>query len=141
MLRAKSSTADEDEHIYEAMRAGATGYLLKDSSPDELRRAIHLVANGDALLAPAITRRVMRRLAETAAARPQLLAELTEREREILYHIGLGESNDELAEKLVISPATARTYVSRLLAKLQARDRAGLVIIAYESGPITPGRI
>jgi DNA-binding NarL/FixJ family response regulator len=135
------TTFDEDEHIDAAIRAGAAGYLLKDSAPDELRRAVHVVARGEALLSPLITRRVMQRLAATAAAaKPHLLAELTPREREILYHIGLGQSNDELAEQLVISPATARTYVSRLLNKLQARDRAQLVVLAYESGLITPGR-
>lgn len=135
------TTFDEDENIQAAIRAGAAGYLLKDLSPEELRRAVHIVAGGEALLAPAITRRVMQHLAATSGTtKPQLLAELTEREREILRHIGLGESNDEIASSLVISPATARTYVSRLLAKLNARDRAQLVIIAYESGLITPGK-
>jgi DNA-binding NarL/FixJ family response regulator len=135
------TTFDEDEHIQEAIRAGAAGYLLKDLSPEELRRAVHVVAGGEALLAPSITRRVMQQLAVTSGApNPQLLAELTEREREILRHVGLGESNDEIAGSLVISPATARTYVSRLLAKLNARDRSHLVIIAYESGLITPGK-
>jgi DNA-binding NarL/FixJ family response regulator len=135
------TTFDEDEHIQEAMRAGAAGYLLKDLSPEELRRAVHVVAGGEAILSPAITRRVMQQLAEqSGASNPQLLAELTEREREVLRHIGLGESNDEIAGSLVISPATARTYVSRLLAKLNARDRSQLVIIAYESGLVTPGK-
>ena len=135
------TTFDEDEHIYEAIRAGAAGYLLKDLSPDDLRRAVHVVAGGEALLAPAITRRVMQQLAATGGmAKPHLLNELTEREREVLRHIGLGESNDEIARSLVISPATARTYVSRLLVKLNARDRSHLVIIAYESGLITPGQ-
>jgi DNA-binding NarL/FixJ family response regulator len=134
------TTFDEDEHIQEAMRVGAVGYLLKDLSPEELRRAVHVVAGGDALLAPSITRRVMQQLAEKGGApNPQLLVELTEREREVLRHIGLGESNDEIAGSLVISPATARTYVSRLLAKLDARDRSQLVILAYESGLVTPG--
>jgi DNA-binding NarL/FixJ family response regulator len=135
------TTFDEDEHIQEAMRVGAVGYLLKDLSPEELRRAVHIVAAGDALLAPAITRRVMQQLAAKGGApNPQLLADLSEREREVLRHIGLGESNDELAASLIISPATARTYVSRLLAKLNARDRSQLVIIAYESGLVTPGK-
>jgi DNA-binding NarL/FixJ family response regulator len=134
------TTFDDDEQIHDAIRAGAAGYLLKDIAPDELRRAVHVVAGGDALLAPAITRRVMQLATTAGAAQPQLLAELTEREREVLRHIGLGESNDEIAERLVISPATARTYVSRLLAKLGARDRSHLVIIAYESGLITPGK-
>lgn len=136
------TTFDEDELIEEAIRAGAAGYLLKDISPDDLRRAVHVVAGGEALLSPSVTRRVMQQLAAstTSSTKPELLADLTEREREILYHIGLGESNDEIAENLFISPATARTYVSRLLAKLDARDRAQLVIIAYESGLVTPGR-
>ncbi len=136
------TTFDEDEEIGEAIRAGAAGYLLKDIAPDELRRAVHVVAGGEALLSPAITRRVMQQLAAQTSSRtnPALLAELTEREVEVLRHIGLGESNEEIAHNLVISPATARTYVSRLLDKLQARDRAQLVVIAYESGLVTPGQ-
>jgi DNA-binding NarL/FixJ family response regulator len=135
------TTFDEDEDIQEAIRAGAAGYLLKDITPDELRRAVQVVAAGEALLSPSITRRVMQQLALTVGnATPQLLADLTEREQEILRHIGLGESNDEIAHNLVISPATARTYVSRLLSKLNARDRSQLVILAYESGLITPGQ-
>ncbi len=96
---------------------------------------------GEALLSPSITRRVMQQLAAhtVSSTTPHMIAELTDREREILLHIGFGESNDEIAQKLYISPATARTYVSRLLAKLKARDRSQLVIIAYESGLITPG--
>ncbi|MFN8492450.1 MAG: response regulator transcription factor [Caldilineaceae bacterium] len=136
------TTFDEDEQIQEAIRAGAAGYLLKDIAPDELRRAVHIVAGGEALLSPAITRRVLQQL---VAQRPSklngvLLADLTEREREILRHIGLGQSNEEIAQTLFISPATARTYVSRLLDKLNARDRAQLVIIAYESGLVVPGQ-
>lgn len=136
------TTFDEDEDIQEAIRAGAAGYLLKDISPEELRRAVHVVAGGEALLSPAITRRVMQQLASaaTSGTNPKMIAGLTEREREILFHIGLGESNEEIAQNLHISPATARTYVSRLLAKLEARDRSQLVIIAYESGLITPGQ-
>jgi DNA-binding NarL/FixJ family response regulator len=137
------TTFDEDEDIQEAIRAGAAGYLLKDISPEELRRAVHVVAGGEALLSPSITRRVMQQLAARTTGRtdPALIAGLTEREREILLHVGLGESNEEIAQALYISPATARTYVSRLLAKLEARDRAQLVIIAYESGLITPGQM
>ena len=135
------TTFDEDDQIQAAIRAGAAGYLLKDLSPEELRHAVQVVARGDALLAPSITRRVMQHLATTAGAtNPGLLRTLTEREREILRHVGMGESNDEIAASLVISPATARTYVSRLLAKLGARDRSQLVIIAYESGLILPGQ-
>jgi DNA-binding NarL/FixJ family response regulator len=135
------TTFDEDEQVDEAIRAGAAGYLLKDIAPDELRRAVHVVAGGEALLAPAITRRVMQRIvAGGRGTNPALVAELTERERKVLRHIGLGQSNDELAEQLFISPATARTYVSRLLDKLGARDRAQLVVLAYESGLVTPGK-
>lgn len=135
------TTFDEDEHVDEAIRAGAAGYLLKDIAPDELRRALHVVAGGEALLSPAITRRVMQRLAAGGrGTNPMLVVELTEREREVLRHIGLGQSNDELAEQLCISPATARTYVSRLLDKLNARDRSQLVILAYESGLVKPGQ-
>lgn len=135
------TTFDEDEHIHEAIRAGAAGYLLKDISPTELRQAVHIVAGGEALLSPSITRRVMQQVAALAGStRPELLDGLTEREREIIYHIGLGEANDEIACSLTISPATVRTYVSRLLDKLNARDRSQLVIIAYESGLIKPGQ-
>jgi DNA-binding NarL/FixJ family response regulator len=135
------TTFDEDADIQEAIRAGAAGYLLKDIPPDELRRAVHVVAGGEALLSPSITRRVLQQFATaTGSLNPHLLADLTDREREILRHIGLGESNEEIARNLYISPATARTYVSRLLAKLDARDRSQLVIIAYESGLIRPGQ-
>ena len=136
------TTFDEDADIDEAISAGAAGYLLKDIAPDELRRAIHLVVDGAALLSPAITWRVMQRLSATPVnqTNPALVAQLTEREQEILRHIGLGESNDEIADNLFISPATARTYVSRLLSKLEARDRSQLVILAYESGLVRPGQ-
>jgi DNA-binding NarL/FixJ family response regulator len=136
------TTFDEDEHIQEAIRVGAAGYLLKDIAPEELRRAVHVVSGGEALLSPSITRKVMQQLASKAAggSNRALLAELTERECEILRHIGLGQSNEEIAHNLFISPATARTYVSRLLGKLDARDRSQLVIIAYESGLVVPGQ-
>lgn len=135
------TTFDEDENIQAAIRAGAAGYLLKDIAPQELRRAVHIVAQGDALLSPSITRRVMQQLSASPSAKtdPDLLVELSPREREILYHIGLGKSNDEIGKALTLSPATARTYVSRLLSKLEARDRAQLVILAYESGLVRPG--
>ncbi len=133
------TTFDEDEQIEEAIRAGAAGYLIKDIAPDELRRAVHVVAGGEALLSPRITRRVMQRLAVGGGTNPALVADLTEREREVLRHIGQGESNEALADRLCISPATARTYASRLLGKLAARDRSQLVVIAYESGLVTPG--
>ena len=134
------TTFDTDENVFEAVRAGAAGFLLKDTSPDELRRAVRLVAAGDAMLSPAVTRRVMQ---SAAAGRPALaterLARLTEREREVLAEIGAGRSNDEIGRRLLISPATARTHVSRLLTKLGARDRAQLVVMAYETGLVVPG--
>lgn len=135
------TTFDEDEHVYEAIRAGASGYLLKDIAPDDLRSAIRSVAAGDALLSPAITATVMRAAAEGGAAtrdrRP--LEGLTEREREVLTLVGRGLTNDEIAGELFLSPATSRTYVSRLLARLGARDRAALVVLAYETGLVRPG--
>ncbi|TRY18169.1 response regulator transcription factor [Tessaracoccus rhinocerotis] len=135
------TTFDEDENVLAAIRAGSAGYLLKDIAPTELRSAIRTVAAGDSLLSPAITRKVMGTLAEvpTTSTRPALLDSLTDREREVLARIGLGESNEEVGASLHISPATARTYVSRLLTKLSARDRSQLVILSYESGLIRPG--
>ncbi|WP_415090821.1 response regulator [Micropruina sp.] len=135
------TTFDEDENVLAAIRAGSAGYLLKDIAPGELRSAIRAFAAGDALLSPAITRKVMSTLAggATTSTRSALLDSLTDREREVLTRIGLGESNDEIGASLHISSATARTYVSRLLSKLSARDRAQLVILSYESGLITPG--
>ncbi|SFJ71741.1 response regulator transcription factor [Cellulomonas sp. KH9] len=129
------TTFDEDENVFAAIRAGAAGFLLKDVAPDELRQAVRTVAAGEALLDPAVTRRVMR----AAAARPPAadtapLGVLTDREREVLREIGLGRSNQEVADRLHLSPATARTYVSRLLTKLAARDRSQLVVLAYRTG-------
>lgn len=135
------TTFDEDEHIFEAIRSGAAGYLLKDVSPVELRRAVRVVAAGEALLSPAVTRTVMRSVA--TAPRTTVddapLQRITEREREVLEQVGRGLSNEEIARTLYLSPATARTYVSRLLAKLDARDRAQLVVLAYETGLVSPG--
>ena len=135
------TTFEADEYVFEALRAGAGGFLLKDAEPAELLRGIRVVAAGESLLAPSVTRRVI----ESFAARPApaapssaLLAELTEREREVVALVGGGLSNDEIAERLVISPATARTHVSRAMVKLHARDRAQLVVFAYESGLVTP---
>lgn len=136
------TTFDEDEHVHEAIRAGAAGYLLKDIAPDDLRSAIRAVAAGGSLLSPAITAAVMRAAAEGATARtdPSALAGLTEREIDVLTGIGRGLTNAEIASELFLSPATSRTYVSRLLAKLGARDRAALVVLAYETGLVRPGR-
>jgi DNA-binding NarL/FixJ family response regulator len=135
------TTFDEDENVMNAIRVGAAGYLLKDVSPTDLREGIRRVAAGDALLSPAITGTVMRALAGQLrrSTRPALVDGLTEREREVLQRVALGESNAEIGAALYISPATARTYVSRLLTKLGARDRAQLVVIAYESGLVAPG--
>ena len=133
------TTFDADEYVFEAIRSGAAGFLLKDTSPEDLRRAVRLVAAGDALLAPAVTRRVM----QAAATRPRpaadRLAVLTERERDVLAEVGAGRSNNDIAARLFISPATARTHVSRLLTKLGARDRSQLVVLAYETGLVVPG--
>ncbi|MEV3965087.1 response regulator transcription factor [Nocardia sp. NPDC050193] len=135
------TTFDEDDNIVAAIRAGAVGYLLKDIGPAELRAAIRTVAAGDSLLSPSITRTLVDRVArDLGATRPELIAGLTERERQVLARVGMGESNSEIGASLHLSPATARTYVSRLLAALGARDRAQLVVLAYESGLLTPGR-
>ena len=131
------TTFELDEYVFEALRHGASGFLLKDTKPAELLRAIRLVAGGGALLSPSVTRRVIGRFATESARRlkphPQLDT-LTEREREIVGLVAEGLSNDEIAERLVISPATARTHVSRAMIKLGARDRAQLVVFAYQSG-------
>jgi DNA-binding NarL/FixJ family response regulator len=135
------TTFDTDEHVFDAIRAGAAGFLLKDTSPDALRDAVRVVARGDSLLSPAVTARVMQ-AARSGSARPAAvdrLAALTEREREVLSQVGRGLSNDEIAKVLFISPATARTHVGRLLTKTSARDRAGLVVLAYEAGLVRPG--
>jgi DNA-binding NarL/FixJ family response regulator len=130
------TTFDTDEHVFDAIRAGAAGFLLKDTHPDDLRRAIRVVASGEALLSPAVTRRVMDAAARTAIrpADTELLGRLTDREQEVLAQISRGLSNDDIAAALHITPATTRTYVSRLLSKLDARDRSQLVAIAYRAG-------
>ncbi len=137
------TTFDLDEYVYEGLRAGASGFVLKDLEPVELIHAVHVIANGEALLAPSITRRLIaefaaRRRPQTAVI-SQRLGELTEREREVLVLIARGMNNDEIAEELVISPATSKTHVSRIMSKLDARDRAQLVVIAYETGLVTAG--
>ncbi|NUR51455.1 MAG: response regulator transcription factor [Hamadaea sp.] len=134
------TTFDEDEHIAAALRHGAAGYLLKDIRPGDLRHAIRVVAAGEALLSPTVTRKVIASYT-SVRTRPELLSALTDRERDVLREIALGRSNTELATRLHISAATARTYVSRLLAKLAARDRAQLVVLGYESGLVSPGEL
>jgi DNA-binding NarL/FixJ family response regulator len=136
------TTFDLDEYVYQALRAGASGFLLKDTPPADLLAAIRVVAAGDALLAPGITRRLIAEFArrpDPSAVAPAALDALTDREREVLALVARGLSNSEIAQRLVVSSATSKTYVSRLLAKLGARDRAQLVAIAYESGLVTPG--
>jgi RNA polymerase sigma factor (sigma-70 family) len=136
------TTFDLDEYVYQALRVGASGFLLKDTPPADLLTAIRVVAAGDALLAPGITRRLIAEFArrpEPSAVTPAALAALTDREREVLALVARGLSNAEIAEQLVVSAATAKTHVSRVLAKLQARDRAQLVMLAYETGLVTPG--
>jgi DNA-binding NarL/FixJ family response regulator len=131
------TTFDLDEYVFEALHAGASGFLLKDVDPDELRNAIRVVAGGDALLSPSITRQLISEFVSQPGhdrRTPAELEELTEREREVLGLIATGLSNREIAERLIISPATAKSHVSRILLKLDARDRAQLVVIAYQSG-------
>ncbi len=137
------TTFDLDEHVFEAMRAGASGFLPKDTAPDDLLRAIRVVADGEALLAPAVTRRLIeefvRRSPRGTPDPPPGLDQLTERELEVLRAIAQGRSNAEIAADLVVSYATVKTHVSRLLMKLDTRDRAQLVVLAYESGLVQPG--
>jgi DNA-binding NarL/FixJ family response regulator len=137
------TTFDLDEYVFEALRSGAAGFLLKDTEPVELLRALTVVAAGEALLAPTVTKRLISEFVSRPEHRrpsPNALGELTEREREVLALVAGGMSNDEIAAHLVISPATARTHVSRIITKLHARDRAQLVVLAYESGLVTPNR-
>ncbi len=137
------TTFDVDEYVFAALRAGASGFLLKDATPEELLTAIRVVAAGDSLLAPSATRHLVTEfVSRPSPGRPRgtLLRALTDREREVLVLVAQGMSNAEVAGQLVMSPATAKTHVSRILAKLGLRDRAQLVIAAYESGLITPGR-
>ena len=136
------TTFDLDDYVYAAIRAGASGFMLKDARPEDILSAVRVVAAGDALLAPSITRRLIEELAARPAetpAPPAELAALTEREREVLALVGRGLSNAEIAERLYVSPATAKTHVSHIMTKLYARDRAQLVVLAYESGLVRPG--
>jgi DNA-binding NarL/FixJ family response regulator len=131
------TTFDLDEYVFQALHAGASGFLLKDVEPDELRNAVRVVAGGDALLSPSVTRQLISEFVSQPGRdrhTPAELEELTEREREVLGLIATGLSNREIAERLIISPATAKTHVSRILLKLDARDRAQLVVIAYQTG-------
>jgi DNA-binding NarL/FixJ family response regulator len=135
------TTFELDEYVARAVRAGASGFLVKDTEPVDLIAAVRLVAGGEALLSPSVTRRVIEEYANRAKEPPPSpeLGELTEREREVMALVAEGLSNEEIATRLVVSPATAKTHVSRAMVKLAARDRAQLVVLAYESGLVRPG--
>ncbi|WP_017539452.1 MULTISPECIES: response regulator transcription factor [Nocardiopsis] len=135
------TTFDLDEYVYGALKAGASGFLVKDTEPMELIHGVRVAARGDALLAPSVTRRLIAEFAGRIKEPPPepRLNSLTGREREVLSAVAAGLTNEELARRLVVSPATAKTHVSRVLSKLGARDRAQLVVIAYESGLVRPG--
>jgi DNA-binding NarL/FixJ family response regulator len=137
------TTFDLDEYVFESLRVGASGFLLKDIEPDELRRAVRVIAAGEALLSPSITRRLISEYAERLATPPldaSPLDVLTDREREVLTLVGAGLTNDDIAERLYMSPATAKTHIGRTMTKLGVHDRAQLVVLAYETGLVSPGR-
>ena len=135
------TTFDLDEYVYAAIRAGASGFLLKDAPPDDLIHAIHVVAGGDALLAPSVTRRLIEEFAArpTPDTPPDGIHDLTEREVEVLRSLAAGHSNAEIAAALYVSEATVKTHVSHILTKLDVRDRVQAVVVAYESGLVRPG--
>jgi DNA-binding NarL/FixJ family response regulator len=135
------TTFETDEYIFEAIRLGASGFLVKDTEPGDLIKAIRVVAAGESLLSPGVTRRLIEEFARRAKEPLALpgIDDLTEREREVMGLVALGLSNDEIAQRLVVSPATSKTHVSRIMIKLGARDRAQLVVFAYESGLARPG--
>lgn len=137
------TTFDIDEYVYDALQAGASGFMLKDADPDDIARAVQTVAQGEALIQPSIMRRLVEAFVDARAQEPVAggaIATLTDREREILTFIAHGMSNDDIAEELVISPATVKTHVARIMAKLDAHDRAQLVVLAYENGLVSPGQ-
>jgi DNA-binding NarL/FixJ family response regulator len=134
------TTFDLDEYVFEALRVGASGFLLKDIEPDDLRQAVRVVAAGDALLSPRVTRRLITRFVAQSPAQPkdpERLAVLTDREREVMALVAWGLSNVEIGQRLAMSPATAKTHVSRAMLKLGAHDRAQLVVLAYQTGLVT----
>jgi len=138
------TTFELDEYIFEALRAGASGFLLKDTDPDDLLEAVRIVAGGESLLAPRVTRRLIAEYVRRPAPSPlaaDVLEQLTDREREVVALVGRGLSNAEIAVELFISPATAKTHVSHAMLKLEARDRAQLVVMAYETGLVSPGSL
>ncbi|MFD0270025.1 response regulator [Streptomyces sp. NPDC127106] len=134
------TTFDEDDHVYGALRAGASGFAVKDMALDDILAAVRVVASGDSLLAPGVTRRLIADFAAAPAPAPERVPVVTEREQEVLTLVGRGLSNSEIAESLFISIATAKSHVARLLTKLDARDRVQLVIKAYEMGLVSPPR-
>ncbi|MET9067686.1 response regulator [Streptosporangium sandarakinum] len=134
------TTFDLDDYVYEALRAGASGFLLKDASAQQLAEAVRVVASGDALLAPSVTRRLISEFARVGPRRPRARpTDITERETEVLTLIAQGRSNQEIAEQLVVSEQTVKTHVGRILAKLDLRDRAQAIVYAYETGLVRPG--
>jgi DNA-binding NarL/FixJ family response regulator len=136
------TTFDIDEYVYEALRAGASGFLLKNSPPEELARAVRVVSTGESLLSPSVTRRLIEDVvsrSRSPSAPPPAIAELTDREREVLILVARGLSNAEIAERIVVSIGTVKTHVARLLMKLGLRDRIQVVVLAYESGLVRPG--
>jgi DNA-binding NarL/FixJ family response regulator len=135
------TTFDLDDYVYEALRAGASGFLLKDARAEDLRQAVRMVASGDALLSPAITRRLIESYIHRPppTVHPALLAELTPRELEVLRLVARGLSNTEIARELVVGDATVKTHVARIFSKLDLHDRAQAVVLAYESGLVQPG--
>ena len=136
------TTFELDEYVGQAIRAGASGFLVKDTEPVELIRAVRVAAGGEALLSPGVTKRLLERIATTLTEEPDTaqLRVLTDREREVLAFVGLGLTNDEIGQRLFLSPLTAKTHVSRMMSKLLARDRVQLVVVAYETGLVKPGR-
>ncbi|KQW07271.1 response regulator transcription factor [Streptomyces sp. Root369] len=135
------TTFDLDDYVYGALRAGATGFLVKDTEPEELLQAVRVAARGDALISPSVTRRLIAEFAgRVRGPRPDpRLGALTEREREVMQLVAAGLTNDEIAARLVLAPSTAKTHVSRIMSKLGARDRSQVVVLAYESGLVSPG--
>ena len=136
------TTFESDEYVFEALRVGASGFLVKDSDPTEVLRAVRVVCSGESLLSPSVTRRLIEEYAawpERRRSTPAELEELTPREREVMALVAYGLTNAEIAERLVVSPATAKTHVSRTMMKLHAHDRAQLVVLAFQTGLVSPG--
>jgi DNA-binding NarL/FixJ family response regulator len=138
------TTFEVDEYVFEALRVGASGFVVKDIEPADLLQAVRVVARGEALLSPTVTRRLIAEFAgrpERRRTSPAALGQLTDREREVMALVAAGRTNDEIAEQLFLSPATVKTHVSRTMSKLDARDRAQLVVLAYETGLVAPGQL